>query len=340
MENPNNAFRTQKNFELADAILKQFGDLTPEARNRVMKALHKTSEEKQLQESTKLVKSGDELVNEYRGKRLIFDGLSTGLPTLDRYLLGLKGGDVVVVGAYTGLGKSTFLLNMALHLRTKGINSAMFALEDSEYEVGTRAAFLVAGKSEYQMNHSGEMFLFGKEGVPLLYKNKFSFIPAVEAMTAAKDVKVVFLDMLNDILDPISDKDADDFMVELKYLADRLNIVLVITARLREPSGLSEKTRAKEKIYPSEDAIYGRSMIKFLATKIITMSFAPTHEYQPATGFGSPEARYVAVHVMKNRLGRTTKNLGGAAIAKLTRGESYMRLEDIGFETFGGTENA
>ena len=333
------AFSTQRNFEVAEQILKSFNDLSPAARAHLLNSLKRSDEKIRVKESASIVKSADDLIAEYKDKQLIFEGLPTGIPTLDKYLLGLKQGDVLVVGAYTGLGKSTLLMYMALYLQTQGVNSVMFALEDSEYEVGTRAAFLSIGNNELAQPHTGQMFLFGKDGVPLLYKNKFAFIPAVEAVVAAKGVKVVFLDMLNDILDPISDKDADDFMVELKYLADRLGIVMVITSRLREPAGLSEKTRRLERVFPSEDALYGRSMIKFLATKIITIAESPTYPYEPATGMSKHETRHLCIHVVKNRLGKTTKGLGGAVGVSLVRSTVLMSLKDNGFEQILGGED-
>lgn len=340
-ENSNtNIFRTQQSFEAANAILKQFSDLTPQAREKVISQIKKTDTDKQLEEAAMALTSANAIADAFAHARLQFDGYSTGLATLDRYLLGLKSGDVVVIGAYTGIGKSTLSMYLSLHLQKEGVPSCVFALEDGEYEVGTRVAYLKKGHPELFTGHNNECsYIFPNLASSLLYKNKFAFMPAVEAIVIAKGVKVVIVDMLNDILDPISDKDADDFMVELKSMTERLGIVLILTARLREPKSLTADGRRKELLAPNEDAIYGKSMIKYLATKIITLATNPNHPYQPEGGFGSPEVQWVSLNVCKNRVGMTTRKAGGAVVLKMSRGRDYMMVEDKGFEEFGNVAN-
>ena len=330
-----NLFKSQRNFEAADKILSGFKDLSPEARARVMAQLKKTDTDKTLQEAASSLCASNDIAESFAGKSLIFEGFGTGIPTLDRYLLGLKGGDVLVMGAYTGLGKSTLAMYLSLYLQSQGIPSCVFALEDGEFEVGTRIAFLKKGHPELFKDSTPKCsFVFPNNASSVLYRNKFAFIPAVEAIVMAKGCKVFVVDMLNDILDPISDNDADDFMVELKSLADRLGIILMVTARLPEPKALTDKGRKKELMAPNEDAIYGNPMIKFLATKIITLSTNYNHDYQPATGFGSPEVQWISINVCKNRVGKTTKKENGAVVIKLLRGNDYMKIEDVGFEVF------
>lgn len=335
-ENSNtNIFRTQQSFEAANAILKQFTDLTPQAREKVMSQLKKTDTDKQLEEAAQSLTTANAIAEAYAEKRMLFEGFSTGLPTLDQYLLGLKAGDVMVIGAYTGIGKSTLSMYLSLHFQKEGVPSCVFALEDGEFEVGTRVAFLKKGHPELFEGHDNECsYIFPNLASALLYKNKFAFMPAVEAIVIAKGAKVVIVDMLNDILDPIADKDADDFMVELKSMTERLGIVLILTARLREPKALTSKGQAMELKAPTEDAIYGKSMIKYLATKIITLATNQNHTYQPEGGFGSPEVQWVSVNVCKNRVGLTTKKAGGAVVLKMSRGRDYMMVEDKGFEEF------
>lgn len=329
-----NVFTAQRDYAVADKLLQSFSDLSPAQRKRVMSELQKIGDKKQVEEAVFQTKTLDQVAAEYANKTLAFEGLSTGIKSIDEYLLGLKEGDVVVIGAYTGLGKSTFLMNMAFELQRQGVNSCLFALEDGDYEVGSRATMLRQGNPRFQEKHEGNAYIYSKEGVPMLYKNKFAFSPAVEALVMAKEVKVIFLDMLNDILDPINDADADDFMVELKSLADRLGIILVVTARLREPKSMSDKGRKLELAAPNEDSIYGRSMIKFLATKIITISQSMAYPYQPASGFGTPEIQYVSFNIVKNRVGYVTKKKGGGCVLELIRGTNYIKFNDKGFKEF------
>lgn len=68
-------------------------------------------------------------------------GFSTGLPTLDRTLGGLRRGSLIVVAARTGMGKSMFALNLVSHAALReGIPSQLFSLEMSHSEVFRRLA--------------------------------------------------------------------------------------------------------------------------------------------------------------------------------------------------------
>lgn len=77
-------------------------------------------------------------------------GLSTGLPDLDNTILGLGGGDFVIVAARPGVGKTSMALNVARHVgKTSGKTVAMFSLEMSREQLVTRllsAEGMVDGK--------------------------------------------------------------------------------------------------------------------------------------------------------------------------------------------------
>lgn len=326
------AYNTQRNLQLAEKILGSMKDLPKADYEQIMKRLKKVGDDKALIEAAGTMKSAFDLGEQYAGKTMTFDGLSVDMPMLDSYLLGLKAGDVMVVGAYTGLGKSTFATEWCLNFAKQGVNCCMFFMEDSEFEAGTRINYLMKGHNIKKEDCKGEFFYYPMEMRDLFCKDKFAFIPAVEAIVVAHNLKVVVLDMLNDIVDPINDRDADDFMVELKSMADRLGIILITTARLREPKALTTNGQWVEKYKPNEDALYGRSMIKYLATKILTISPVPNRPPIPGSGFGSPEKQYVGFHVMKNRAGKNTKQSGTALVYELQRGTNYMKISEVGEE--------
>ena len=77
-------------------------------------------------------------------------GLSTGLPDLDRAILGLGPGDFTIVAARPGMGKTSMALNIARSVgKTSGKTVAFFSLEMSREQLVTRllsAEGLVDGK--------------------------------------------------------------------------------------------------------------------------------------------------------------------------------------------------
>ncbi len=65
-------------------------------------------------------------------------GVHTGFPRLDKNLLGLRPGQMIVVGARPGVGKTSFALNLAINAAAQGTSVAFFSLEMSAVEVGQR----------------------------------------------------------------------------------------------------------------------------------------------------------------------------------------------------------
>ena len=65
-------------------------------------------------------------------------GVETGYRGLDSRLLGLRGGQMVVVGARPGVGKTSFCLNLAVNAAEAGATVAFFSLEMSKVEIAQR----------------------------------------------------------------------------------------------------------------------------------------------------------------------------------------------------------
>lgn len=77
----------------------------------------------------------DELDAAFNGERW---GISTGLLDLDEKLGGLHNGDLIVIGARPAMGKTAFLLNMALAASSGGISVGMFSGEQDIVQMGQR----------------------------------------------------------------------------------------------------------------------------------------------------------------------------------------------------------
>jgi replicative DNA helicase len=67
-----------------------------------------------------------------------FAGVPTGFDDLDELLSGLQPGNLVIIAARPGVGKSSLVTNIARNVAIKGHPVAMFSLEMSRFEIGMR----------------------------------------------------------------------------------------------------------------------------------------------------------------------------------------------------------
>ncbi len=67
-----------------------------------------------------------------------FAGIPTGFVDLDHLTSGLQKGNLIVIAARPGVGKSSFVTNIARNVAVDGAPVAMFSLEMSRFEIGMR----------------------------------------------------------------------------------------------------------------------------------------------------------------------------------------------------------
>ena len=67
-----------------------------------------------------------------------YTGLPTGFRDLDELTSGLQPGNLVIVAARPGIGKSSLAMNIAHNVAVAGGSVAVFSLEMSRHEVGMR----------------------------------------------------------------------------------------------------------------------------------------------------------------------------------------------------------
>ena len=65
-------------------------------------------------------------------------GVLTGFNGIDAKLQGLRAGQMIVIGARPGVGKTSFSLNLAINAAAKGASVAFFSLEMSKSEIAQR----------------------------------------------------------------------------------------------------------------------------------------------------------------------------------------------------------
>jgi replicative DNA helicase len=67
-----------------------------------------------------------------------FAGIPTGFDDVDELLSGLQPGNLIIIAARPGVGKSSLVTNIARNVAIKGHPVAMFSLEMSRFEIGMR----------------------------------------------------------------------------------------------------------------------------------------------------------------------------------------------------------
>ncbi len=80
------------------------------------------------------------------------DGLPSGIPGLDSLLGGLRGGEMIVVAARPGCGKTAALLNMAAHLAESGTPCLFFSLEMDRGQIARRVVAMRGNSDPHRLH--------------------------------------------------------------------------------------------------------------------------------------------------------------------------------------------
>lgn len=119
-----------------------------EASERMIYALRQGRNVGGLMPISTVVQSVYANLNELAGSEKRLPGLPTGLVDLDKSILGLNNGELIIVAARPGMGKTSIALNIALHVgKTAGKAVAIFSLEMSREQLVSR---LLAGEGLVQ----------------------------------------------------------------------------------------------------------------------------------------------------------------------------------------------
>lgn len=78
-------------------------------------------------------------------------GIRTGFIELDRLTQGFRPGEMIVIGARPSIGKSALMMNIALHMASKGVHVGVFSLEMSRDALIHRMIAGMAGVDSQRM---------------------------------------------------------------------------------------------------------------------------------------------------------------------------------------------
>lgn len=326
---------TQETFELAKRTMEDISKMKGVSVQEVMKAMAKIQQDKASDpyKDVEMVTLGS-LEAKAKGMR-VFDGVATGIKSLDEVLLGFKPGDLVCVAGVSNIGKSSMTLLWGKNMSKAGVKSLYLFFEDGEEEVGGRGKLLNSGM-KFKESDLGNIYVYPLPALAPFYKDPSQVVAAIRVVAGVMGVKVVFIDMINDLVKVNTADQADELVRDLKLLAEELKITIVFTAKLRKPNMLSQQSRNSEKFHPSGESIAGFNSLEFLATKIITMSevpssFMPCHK---SSGFNDPDIKPFAVHVAKNRTGKKTIDLPGGLVFEWSQYPNAMVLDDKGYQEY------
>lgn len=171
--------------------------------------------------------------------------ISTGIATLDKTIMGFYPANLIVVGGRPGMGKSTFMLNVAHHIAcSKKHKVAIFSLEMSKEEIQKHLLACEAQISIFTIR-SGDLTAHEQarlkdasdvlRDAPIVIEDT----PAItvseikEKLQQMEDVDIVFIDYLqlmgNSSRSPL---EYAEISRELKMMAKEMNIPIVVLSQL------------------------------------------------------------------------------------------------------------
>ena len=180
----------------------------------------------------------------------VFPGIASGFKDLDRSLGGFENSDLIVVGARPAMGKTAFLISLAINMAKQGVPVLFYSLEMSNVQIVKRIISNVSGIDGHKIRSgqltSDELTLLlataNEIGQYPLYISDTThytiedFCLKVEADVIFTHAKVVFVDYLQ--LLSSSEKlqnryeEVDLCTRMLKHLANRLAIPVIVSSQL------------------------------------------------------------------------------------------------------------
>jgi hypothetical protein len=257
--------------------------------------------------------------------------MTFGVKFLDAALNGIRPGDLIIVGAKTGIGKTELCTSIATHNALVGKRIAMFPLEAERREIGRRIKYRmlclliyansVAGARD-RMNYmdwrDGELDsltgpfeqqaddLIGKKfasNLHLFYRNgSFTADDFIDiASDVVGDFDMFMLDHLHyvDSDDPNENRGVKMIVQKISDFALRTGKPVVVAAHIRKAD------RTEKRMLPTIEDFHGTSDVPKISTKAVML--AQAFDRPSAQGYLSPT--YMAA-VKCRRDGTRTRHVG------------------------------
>lgn len=246
-------------------------------------------------------------------------GVVSGLKELDKCTGGWQKGDLIVVGARPGMGKSALALNLAHGAADAGFKSFMFQMEMTAKQVADRELSMYSGIKIQNIKtgnvFSEELEMIKKAAVAIRNKKFYcDFSPAgdilqvqsqITKMKRENDISIAFIDYLNLIKTKENKGENTSYAIgritsSLKRMAKELDIPIVLFAQLnRAVEGRGSDRR------PQLSDLRDSGSIEQDADQIIFLVRPDYYQEDPRDENGNSLIGMLDLIIAKNRQGAT-----------------------------------
>lgn len=187
-----------------------------------------------------------EVINQIKETKKTIEFLPTGFPRLDEFLDGgFMRKELIVLGAYTGLGKSFFAGSIFFNIASAGFTSAYFSLEISNSTVVSRLigshsnikpTRLIAGlltEDEQRRRIEAEAIVESFDSVMNFYDDFYNFEKIKQAIVENK-YEFIVVDFIQNIIAPQRDEyERLSFLaLQFQQLAKETNSCILLLSQL------------------------------------------------------------------------------------------------------------
>jgi len=253
-----------------------------------------------------------EFIHRARQSDRLINGLPTGFIDLDMLTTGFHPGDFVVVAGRTGVGKTGFMLSMAVNLAFKmEVPVAIFSLETSKLQLSLRMLSILSGVPLRNLRMGflsdevwSDVVLVGTELAesPIYIEDSPRLTIAElreksKRLREEKGIEAVFVDYLQLLRVPLRrttrQEEAADIAMELKAIAKELNIPVVVLAQL------SRRTEQRKDKRPQLTDLRDSGQIEEVADIVLFIQRPSTYK------LSSQRGEVAEIIVAKQRQGST-----------------------------------
>ena len=211
----------------AKSVLKQLSELDPEILEEISIGAESELANRESEEKGSITHIQDiaEEIDEASKLWGKVSGISTGYPTLDAKIGGLKAGELMLVGGETNNGKSALAQNIAVNVaQTQGV--LFITLEMQKTEAGSRMKYMNGGKID------GLDLMFQTE-----YQIDYRHLDNLFSNGVDSGVKLVILDYLQYLGRGMTLDEVAKMSKLMKALAMKYKLPFMVIVSLRKSDG-------------------------------------------------------------------------------------------------------